>query len=56
MGSSPREQRERLVNLQLLTREARIVRGVLAGAVLAAQVGWVVQRIRFCHAELRLVE
>jgi len=35
----------------LFTRQPRIVHGVLAGAVLAAQVGWVVQPVRFCRVE-----
>jgi hypothetical protein len=34
----------------LFTRQERIVQGVLACAVLAAQVGWVVQPVRSCRA------
>jgi hypothetical protein len=36
---------------QRITRQARIVHGVLARAVLAAQVGGVVQPVRSCRAE-----
>jgi hypothetical protein len=36
---------------RLFTRQARIVHGVLARAVLAAQVGGVVQPVRSCRAE-----
>ena len=32
-------------------KKARIVHGVLARALLAAQVGWVVQPVRSCRAE-----
>jgi hypothetical protein len=35
----------------LFTRQPRVVQGVLAGALLAAQVGWVVQPARSCGAE-----
>jgi hypothetical protein len=40
----------------LFTRQERIVRRVLGRAVLAAQVGGVVQPVRSCDAESRLVE
>ena len=40
----------------LFTRQQRIVHGVLASAVLAAQVGGVVQPVRSCGAEYCLVE
>jgi hypothetical protein len=35
----------------LFTRQERIVHGMLASAVLAAQVGWLVQPVRSCRAE-----
>jgi hypothetical protein len=37
----------------LFTRQARIVQGVLARAVLAAQLGGVVQLVRSCRTEWR---
>jgi hypothetical protein len=40
----------------LFTRQERIVHGVLLSAVLAAQVGWVVQPVRSSRAEWLLVE
>jgi hypothetical protein len=36
---------------QLFRRQERIVHGVLACAVLAAQVRWVVQPVRSCRAK-----
>jgi hypothetical protein len=36
---------------QQISRQQRIVHGVLPGAVLAARVGWVVQPVRSCRAE-----
>jgi hypothetical protein len=39
-----------------ITRQERIVYGVLAGAVLAGQVGWVVQPVRSCGAEYARLE
>jgi hypothetical protein len=39
-----------------IRRQARIVHGVLARAVLAAQVGWVVQLVCSCGAEYARLE
>ena len=36
---------------RLFTRQPRIVHGVLARVLLAAQVGWVVQAVRSCRAD-----
>jgi hypothetical protein len=41
---------------QRITRQERIVHGVLASAVLAGQVGWVVQPVLSCRAVWPVVE
>jgi hypothetical protein len=41
---------------QRITRQERIVHGVLARPVLAAQVGWVVQPVLSCRAVWPMVE
>jgi hypothetical protein len=46
VARSAPDQTQRL----LFTRQARTVHGVLLSAVLAAQVGWVVQPVRSCQA------